>query len=122
MSELGGAKDVARHWKIFFWVAALFNFVIGAGGMFSPPASVDARIIGLLVFGFGIVYMQVARDPLRFAPVLWAGVLGKLGVVGLLGPQAFGAEGDPIIAGVLIGDALFALGFLAFLFTNDSKN
>ncbi len=118
-SETGG---VARHWRLFFWAATVFNFVIGAAGMLSPEATVDARIIGLLVFGFGIVYYFVARDPLRFAPVLWAGVLGKIGVVSLLGPQAFGAEGDPLIAGVLVGDALFALGFLAFLLTMNDAN
>jgi len=118
-AETGG---VARHWIIFFWVATVFNFIIGTAGMLSPEATVDARIIGLLVFGFGIVYYFVARDPLRFAPVLWAGVLGKIGVVALLGPQAFGANGDPLIAGVLVGDALFALGFLAFLLTMGDAN
>src|SRR3990167_8572285 len=85
---------VSPMWRGFFWAACLFNLLIGIGAMLSPEASVDARIVGVLVLGFGVVYLQVARDPMRFAPVLWAGVLGKLGVVGL-----------------------FALGFLAFLFT-----
>ncbi len=121
MSEIMGAKRVARHWTMFFWAATVFNFLIGAAGMLSPAATIDARIVGLLVFGFGVVYLQVARDPLRFAPVLWAGVLGKLGVVGLLGPQAFGSEGNPAVAAVLVGDALFALGFLVFLFSSANE-
>ncbi len=108
---------VSRGWKIFFWVAATFNFLIGLAGMFAPEATVDARIVGLLVFGMGIVYAQVARDPLRFAPTLWAGVLGKLGVVALLGPQAIGPQGEALIVGILVCDALFAIVFLAFLLT-----
>lgn len=113
---------VSAIWRRFFWVATIFNFVIGLAGMLTPEATIDARIIGLLVFAFGLIYFLVARDPLRFAPVLWAGVLGKVGVVALLGPDAFRASGDPIIAGVLIGDALFALGFLAFLFTREDAH
>lgn len=110
-------QEVNAGWRRFFWAATIFNLVIGLAGMITPGATIDARIIGLLVFAFGVVYFYVARDPLRFAPVLWAGVLGKVGVVALLAPEAFGSDGDPIIAGVLIGDAAFAIGFLAFLFT-----
>ncbi|WFL76250.1 hypothetical protein P7228_09585 [Altererythrobacter arenosus] len=114
MNESG---DVARGWRNFFWIAAIFNFLIGLAGMITPDASVDARIVGLLVFCFGVVYYFVARDPLRYAQVLWAGVIGKVGVVALLAPEAFGENGEPLVAAVLVGDALFALGFLAFLFT-----
>ena len=113
MSQSG---EVSGGWVAFFWAAAVFNLLIGLAAMISPEATIDARTVGLLVFGFGVIYVLVARDPLRFAPVLWAGVLGKLGVVGLHGPGAFGEGGNAILAGVLVGDALFALGFLAFLF------
>lgn len=118
MSQSG---EVSRTWRTFFWVAAAFNLLIGLAGMLSPEANVDARIVGLLVFSFGVIYVLVARDPLRFGPVLWAGVLGKLGVVGLLGPGAFSEAGNAIVAGVLVGDALFALGFLAFLFKTSDE-
>jgi hypothetical protein len=109
-------------WRAFFWAACAFNLLIGLAGMVSPAATVDARIVGLLVFAFGVIYYLVARDPLRFAPVLWAGVLGKLGVVALLAPEAFGEGGDRLIAGILIGDLFFALGFLAFLFTRGEES
>lgn len=109
--------DAGRGWRIFFWLAAAFNFAIGLAGMLVPESSVDARIIGLLVFAFGLVYLIVASDPLRHGTVLWAGVLGKVGVVSLLGPRQFASGGDPLIMAVLAGDALFALGFLVFLFT-----
>lgn len=110
--------ETARGWKTFFWIAAAFNFAIGLAGMLVPETSVDGRTIGLLVFAFGIVYMQVARDPRRFGPVLWAGILGKVGVVALLGPGEFGPTGSGLISAVLAGDALFAFGFLVFLFTH----
>jgi len=115
-SQLGGDITVSKGWRSFFWIATVFNFVIGLLAMLSPEATVDARIVGLLVFCMGIIYLLVAREPLRFAPVLWAGVIGKL-----LGPQAFGEGGDMLIAGVLSLDGLFALGFLAFLLTRSSE-
>lgn len=110
-----GAKPIGWGWRLFFWVAAIFNFVIGLMGIFSSTSSVDERIIGLLVACFGIIYALVARDPRRFLPALWAGLFGKIGVVTLLGPIVFGPGGDVLIAGVLTCDAIFALGFLIFL-------
>ena len=118
---MGKYGSVARGWTSFFFVAAIFNLVIGFAGMVTPGATIDARIVGLLVLCFGVIYYFVARDPLRFAPTLWAGVIGKAGVVGLLAPQAFGSGGDRLIAAILIGDALFALGFLAFLLTRSDS-
>lgn len=116
-----GGNDVAPPWKTFFWAACVFNFAVGLLGMISPVASVDARIVGLLVFAFGIIYMLVARDPLRYAPVLWAGVVGKVGIVALLGPGSFGAGGEPVVAAALALDGVFALGFLAFLFMRNEE-
>lgn len=114
MTDQAKAKS---GWRYFFWAAALFNFVIGLSGMLVPEATIDARTIGLLVFSFGLVYFIVASDPVRYGSVLWGGILGKVGVVALLGPKEFGGEGSGLIATVLAGDALFAFGFLVFLFT-----
>ena len=111
-----GSEPVSKGWILFFWAASLFNFVIGALGMFSPEATIDARIVSLLVFCFGIIYLLVARDPLRFGPALWAGLIGKLGVVGLLGPAALEPGADAAILPILCVDALFALAFVVFLF------
>ena len=116
-SVVGGEQTVGSGWRAFFWAATVFNFVIGVVIMLSPESTVDVRIVGLLVFCMGIIYLLVARDPIRFAPALWAGVIGKIGVVALLGPQAFGENGDIMVAGVLALDGIFALGFLAFLMT-----
>jgi len=110
-----------KGWRYFMLAAALFNFAIGLSGMLVPEATVDARTIGLLVFAFGVVYLIVSRDPVRYGSVLWAGVVGKVGVVALLGPREFASEGGGLIAAVLAGDALFAFGFLVFLFTYSNE-
>lgn len=104
-----------KGWKAFFWAAAAFNLLVGLGGFIDPEANLDKQAIAILVFGFGIVYALVARETLRLAPVLWAGVFGKVCIVGLLMPGALAEGGDRMIAGILVGDMLFTLGFLAFL-------
>ena len=114
-----GATPINPLWRLFFWVAAIFNFVIGLAGMLSPESTLDARIVGLLVFSFGVIYALVARDPRRFGPALWAGVIGKIGVVALLGPGQLGEGGSALLLGILGLDAFFALGFLAFLLTRE---
>ncbi|MGB3808278.1 MAG: hypothetical protein WA936_13840 [Erythrobacter sp.] len=112
-----GGHAIGTGWRTFFYAASIYNFVIGALGMFSPAADVDGRVVGLLVFSFGIIYLLVARDPFRFAPALWAGLIGKVGVVALLLPEALGPRGESILVAILAIDGLFAIGFLAFLLT-----
>lgn len=102
-------------WRAMLAAAALYNLVIGLTALHTPGASVDARIVGLLVACFGVVYALTARDPLRFAPLLWVGVVGKLGVIALVWPQVSTGSAAPGTGAVLAGDALFTLGFLAFL-------
>lgn len=110
-----------KGWARFFYAAAIFNFLIGLAGMLVPQSSLDGRMIGLFVFAFGTIYWIVAQNPQRYASVLWAGVICKLGVVGLLGPRSFQGDGDPLALGMLAGDLIFALGFLVYLFNRDEK-
>lgn len=102
-------------WQIVLALAALYNLVIGGGSLVQPGAAREARITGLLVAGFGVVYAVAATDPARFAPVLWAGVLGKLGVIALLGPAVRRGELPRSLGWVLAGDAVFTALFLALL-------
>jgi hypothetical protein len=110
-----GGERVGTGWRIFLWAAALFNLVVGIAGLTMAGATTDDRVIGLLVACFGLVYAIVARDARRFSHVLWAGVIGKIGVVVLLVPDALGPPVDQTLAGVLVADALFAIGFFVFL-------
>jgi len=117
-----GSSRISGGWRAFLWAACVFNLVIGALGMLFPASTIDARIVGSLVFAFGVVYFFVARDPVRFAPVLWAGVIGKLGVVALLLPAALTEEGSAVAIAILGLDVAFALGFIAFLFTKGDED
>lgn len=110
-----GRRPVGQGWRVFLLLAAAFNFVVGLLAMLSPDAILDARLIGLLVFAFGVIYLQAARDPERFGPVLWAGLIAKVGTAALFAPQGFGEDGSLLVAVGVVVDALFAVGFLAFL-------
>lgn len=115
-------EHIGKHWRALFWGATVFNLVIGLLGMLSPQASIDGRIIGLLLFTFGVIFMLVAKEPSRFAPVLWAGVMGKAGIVALLGPSAFAMVDQPAVAATLALDGAFAIGFLAFLLSRSEDD
>lgn len=107
-----------NRWRVFFWVAAANNLVIGAAALFDAAWGSPEAMGGVLIACFGIVYALVAREPLRFAPVLWAGAAGKLVVVVMLGPRNWQAEGDPVVGAIVAADLVFALGFVLFLWTH----
>ena len=106
---------MSRNWTIFFWAAAAYNIIVGTLGFLDPAGTIDNKTIAVLVLAFGVAYVQVARNPLRLAPVLWAGVFGKFAIVALLGPGSLEAGGDPRLLPILFGDFLFGCGFLAFV-------
>lgn len=115
MTQAIDRGGVTKGWHVFFWIAAAFNFVIGLAGFAGESEGTMELIVSLLVFSFGIFYAFMARDPLRFAPALWMGVVGKLGVVFLLGIPTWTSGDDPLVGAVVAGDLVFALGFLWFL-------
>lgn len=102
-------------WPIILSLAAAYNLIIGGASLVQPGSPREGRVTGLLVAGFGVVYAITASDPVRFAPVLWAGVLGKLGVIALLGPAVRAGELPRAVGWVLAGDAVFTALFLALL-------
>ncbi|MFM5917318.1 MAG: hypothetical protein ACKOOL_07280 [Novosphingobium sp.] len=108
-------------WRAMLAAAALYNLVIGGAALIAPGASVDGRVAALLVVCFGLVYALVARDPLRLAPVLWAGVLGKLGVIALVWPEVLAGRAAPGTGTILAGDAVFTVLFVVFLLTAARK-
>ena len=109
------ANIATTRWRWFFYAAAAYNAVIGGAGLADVTAPVNDRIVGLLVLGFGIVYAMVGRDPARFGPALWAGIVGKLGIVALLLPDVLAGSAAQGTGAILAGDALFTIGFLIFL-------
>lgn len=103
------------RWRLFFWVAAAFNLVIGLGGFLDAQWASPEAVGSVLIFCFGIVYALVARDPKRFAPTLIAGIVGKGMVVAMLGPPNWFGGGDAMIGAIVVGDLFFAFGFALFL-------
>lgn len=108
------AGRVAAGWHVMLAAAALYNLLIG-GVALALGAGVDGRITGLLVGCFGLVYALAAREPVRFAPMLWVGVIGKLGVIALMLPLVRAGAAALGTGLVLLGDGLFTVGFIAFL-------
>jgi hypothetical protein len=104
-----------RGWQILFGAAALYNLAVGLPGLLASEGVLEARLVALFVACFGVLYALVARDPLRLGPALWAGVTGKLGVIALMLPAVLSGTAQPGLGLILAGDALFTLGFLAFL-------
>jgi len=110
-----------KDWQIFFWTAAFFNFAIGVPLYVTPDFMVAAtgtvlpadpalmKITGALIICFGIVYAIVGGDPARFRPVVWAGLIGKLGIAFVYLPDWF--QGTIPLGTVLI--VLLDLGFIA---------
>ena len=111
MSE---GTEPGRGWRWMLGAAAAYNLLIGVPGIASGATASD-RIVSLLVACFGIVYAITASDPRRFAPMLWAGITGKLGIIALLWPSLSDGSAPPGTIPVLAGDALFTLGFVALL-------
>jgi hypothetical protein len=103
-----------RFWKVLLGAAAAYNLLIGVPGVVMGATASD-RIVSLLVACFGLVYAIAASDPRRFAPMLWAGIAGKLGIIALLWPSLSDGSAPAGTIPVLAGDALFTLGFLALL-------
>ena len=96
------------------WLAAAYNLLIGLPGILTGGTSSD-RIVSLLVACFGILYIITGFDPRRFAPALWAGITGKLGIIVLLWSDLSSGTTPPGTSIILAGDALFTLGFVALL-------
>ena len=109
------SQQPLRSWRIFFIAAGAYNLVIGTAVFLASQWGSPAAINGVLIFCFGIVYALVAREPVRFAPALLAGILGKGMVVAMLGPPNWSGSGDAVVGAIVAGDLLFAIGFAAFL-------
>ena len=88
--------DPLRMYRVWFYVAALYNAAWGAA-VIVFPASLSrlaglegaaviplVQVIGMMVGVFAIGYYLLAREPLRYAGLIWIALAGKT-----LGPAGF---------------------------------
>lgn len=104
-----------ERYRPWFLAAAIYNLVWGLvvvlfpKELFSvagvPPSNYPAlfQCIGMMVLAYAPGYWMVWRDPTRFGPFVWIGILGKA-----LGPIGFGVS-------VLRGDLPICFGWLICL-------
>jgi hypothetical protein len=97
------------------WAAAGFNLLVAVPSFVLPGAGLSDQIVALLVGCFGLVYAMVARAPERLGPVLWTGVVGKIGVVALMLPEVQAGRALPGTGYILFGDMVFTALFVIFL-------
>lgn len=112
---LVGEARLSPFWAWMLWAAAAFNIIVAAPSLFIEATPDQDRIVAVLVAAFGALYALVARHPSQLGVVLWAGIIGKLGVLAILIPAVQEGRQPMGIAPILAGDALFTLAFLAFL-------
>jgi len=106
---------MAKGWSWMLWAAAAYNWLISLPVLLNGSLAAADKVSAVLVAGFGVLYALVASNPVRLAPALWAGVVGKLGLVVLLAPSIAAGTAAPGTGPVLAGDLLFTAAFLALL-------
>lgn len=106
---------MAKGWSWMLWAAAAYNWLISLPVLLNRWIGAEDKMSVMLVAAFGVLYALVASNPARLAPALWAGVVGKLGLVALLAPSIAAGTAAPGTAPVLAGDLLFTAAFLALL-------
>ena len=95
--------DKLNAYRPWFYAAAVYNAVWGAlvcvwpGAYFEflkmPALNYPSmfQAIGMMVGVYAIGYWLIARDPVRYGPFVYIGLLGKLfGPIGFLWPASHG--------------------------------
>jgi hypothetical protein len=127
-----------RFYRTMFLLAAIWNFIVAAGGLFSYEAQFrllfgqDAytgdfhqallyRAFAIAVLLFGVGYYLVSREPSENRGIVWLGAAGKIVVFALI-TDAF-VQGQATLPGwcVSIGDLTWALLFFWFLYQTKDR-
>ena len=93
-----------RRYRRWFYAAALYNVVWGAGvvlfprtllgmaGVTEPGAVPLAQVIGMMVGVYAYGYYLLAREPVRYSGLIWIALAGKtLGPLGYIYSALTGA-------------------------------
>jgi len=116
-----------ERFRPWFYAAAAYNLVWGIWVMAFPDAVFDLigvtppqpiaiwQCVGMMVFAYAPAYWLIARNPVRYGPLVWIGILGKtLGPLGFLISAAQGRL--PWVFGwtIVFNDLIWHPAFWAF--------
>ena len=107
--------NIAPGWAWMLRAAAAYNILVALPPLLSPATADSDRIVSLFVGCFGILYFIISRAPARLAAALWAGVIGKLGVLAIMAPAVMAGRQPLEVVPILVGDGFFTLAFIYFL-------
>ena len=111
LSEAG----LSRRWSWMLGAAAAYNLIVAVPALLGPDTVQGDRVTAVLVASFGVLFALIARAPALYGRMLWAGVLGKAGILAILLPAILDGRAPEATGYILAGDALFTIGFLALL-------
>jgi len=117
----------AVAYRPWFFAAAGYNLAVFLAALIAPEALLNAfdlsgridvpflQVLAMVIGVYGFAYWLLAEEPVRYAGVVWPGLLGKvLGVVGFL---FYAFRGDlPWDFGwvVLFNDVIWLPAFVSF--------
>ena len=125
-----------RHWTVFFFLAAAFNFCMGGPIFFAsawsysvayilPPDEPTLRFWGdfgyavmLIGLGYAILGLNVDRN----RGIVWLGIVAKLFDMIALPVRWWEGLAHPIVLAPAGIDGLFCLGFVWFLIRRPAVN
>ncbi|MEQ8827563.1 MAG: hypothetical protein RIC82_07300 [Parvibaculum sp.] len=118
-----------KFWPVFFWVAAVYNFIAGVPSWQAPTHSAAsmgispyapqhisvAQLAGALICLFGIGYAMVAMKTPGGRDIVILGLIGKLGVCVLVIGHLIWGHVPQLLVLAAAGDFLFAIAFAVYL-------
>lgn len=119
-------RDLLKY-KRWFFAAAVYNVVWGVAVILDPvtpfrlfgaeapnyPSLFQA--IGMMVMVFAYGYWLIAKDPIRYAPYVWIGLMGKIfGPIGFVYAASKGELPWTFGITILTNDIIWWPAFIAF--------
>jgi hypothetical protein len=123
------SQPLRAYARWLFGIAAAANFTVAAimvvfergvarSMQFDPIVGTGVTLYGfaaLMIALFGYCYLQIARDPVHYRPLIHVGAMGKLlAFIGSALPWAAGITG-PRVPMLIAGDVVLAILFLDYL-------
>lgn len=119
-------RDLLKY-KRWFFAAAVYNVVWGVAVILDPVTpfrlfGAEApnypslfQCIGMMVMVFAYGYWLIAKDPIRYAPYVWIGLMGKIfGPIGFIYAASKGELPWTFGITILTNDLLWWPAFIGF--------